>query len=570
MTFLPIVARELRVAARRPGTFWVRSGAALGILVVGTWYYLMYSGQPPHDIAMGLFGILTGSAVLYCLFSGVWFTADCLSEEKREGTLGLLFLTDLKGYDVVLGKLAATSVNGLYGVLAAMPILALPLLMGGVAPGEVWRMALVAVNTLFFSLAIGMCVSALSRSPLKAMALTLGLIVLFTVVSPAWGAWRASLGRSPLVGSNWFLPCAGYSYYWALDVPYTLAPEQFWRSMAVIHGLGWAFLLLACAVAPHAWQSRPAGAQALRWRERWRHWSHGGTGERASFRKRLLEHGPYFWLAARARLKPAYVWAVLALIACGWVWGLARSRRDWLGEGTYVLTGLLLNVVMKVWFGLEAGRQLAEDRREGALELLLSTPLTVKEILRGQLLALRRQFQGPVMAVLLVFAVFTLAGASDAAMQEDATERGFWIAVWLAAMVMLPADLASLYWLGMWRGLISRNAARAAIVSLACILVLPWVVSVLTMIAVPMVWPHLEAWPTLPLFLGLWVGMGLAVDAGFGGWARHRLLADFRLAATRRFERGRGFWSTLARVLALLRRGRESQDENSPTADLAR
>ena len=29
-------------------------------------------------------------------------TADSLSAEKREGTLGLLFLTDLRGYDVVL------------------------------------------------------------------------------------------------------------------------------------------------------------------------------------------------------------------------------------------------------------------------------------------------------------------------------------------------------------------------------------------------------------------------------------------------------------------------------------
>ena len=99
MTFLPIVARELRIAARRPGTYWVRSGAALALLVIGTWFLLMNWREPTHVIALGLFSILTGSAVLYCLLSGVWFTADCLSEEKREGTLGLLFLTDLKGYD---------------------------------------------------------------------------------------------------------------------------------------------------------------------------------------------------------------------------------------------------------------------------------------------------------------------------------------------------------------------------------------------------------------------------------------------------------------------------------------
>ena len=120
--------------------------------------------------------------------------------------------------------------------------------------------------------------------------------------------------------------------------------------MAVIHGLGWLFLVLASVIAPRAWQDRPAGAQTLRWRERWHGWSYGNPAERAAFRRRLLDQGAYFWLAARARLRPAYVWAVLGLVACGWVWGIAKARRDWLDEGTYVLTGLLLNLVIKVWF----------------------------------------------------------------------------------------------------------------------------------------------------------------------------------------------------------------------------
>jgi len=36
MTFLPIVARELRVASRRRGTYWARTVAALTIVAVGT------------------------------------------------------------------------------------------------------------------------------------------------------------------------------------------------------------------------------------------------------------------------------------------------------------------------------------------------------------------------------------------------------------------------------------------------------------------------------------------------------------------------------------------------------
>ena len=98
----------------------------------------------------------------------MWATSDCLSEEKREGTLGLLFLTDLKGYDVVIGKLTAKSMNSFYAVLSVVPILALPLLMGGVTAGEFARMALVVVNTLLFSLTLGICVSAVSHSPRKA------------------------------------------------------------------------------------------------------------------------------------------------------------------------------------------------------------------------------------------------------------------------------------------------------------------------------------------------------------------------------------------------------------------
>ena len=548
MTFLPIVARELRIAARRPGTHRVRGAAALALILIGAWYFLVHQGDPAQAIAPGLFWILTGGVVLYCLLSGVWFTADCLSEEKREGTLGLLFLTDLKGYDVVSGKLAATSLNGFYAVLAVVPVLALPLLMGGVAPGEFGRMAVVVVNTFFFSLALGMCVSALSRSPRKAMALTFLLILFFTAVLPACGAWRSIIAGTPQVGRGWLMASPGFSYYRALDLPYrpyqTFA-DEFWWSVAVIHGLGWLFLLLASVIAPRAWQDRSAGSPGLRWRERRHAWSYGNLAERAAFRRRLLDRNAYFWLAARARLGPAYVWAFLGLVACGWVWGIAKARGDWFGDATYVLTGLLLNLVIKVWFALEAGKQLAEDLKQGTLELLLSTPLTVNEILRGQRLALRRQFQWPALAVLLVFGLFMIAGAFDPASPQEPEGQALWGLFWAAGMMMLVPDLAALYWVGMWKGLTAKNPTRAAATNLGCILLLPWLTLALGALAAPLLWPNAEG-PLVPLcFLGLWFGLGLAADLGFGAWARHKLLTEFRLAATRRYEPRPGFWKRL-------------------------
>ena len=544
MTFLPIVARELRIASRRRSTYWLRSGAALVVMVIGTWFFLVAQNQPPAQIALILFGLLTGGAVLYCLFSGVRYTADCLSEEKREGTLGLLFLTDLKGYDVVFGKLVATSLNGFYGVLAVVPMLAVPLLLGGVTPGEFGRMALVAINTLFFSLTAGICVSALFRSARHAMGMTLLLILLFAALFPAVGAWLAFVAQAKQVPVAFLLPSAGCSYYAAFDIPYNALrmARLFWWSLLVVHGLGWLFLVLASLVAPRTWQDRPAGAQRLRWKERWRLWSYGGSAERAAFRQQLLDQNAYFWLLARARFKPALVWTALALLAGGWAWGLAKYHHDWLNEFMYFTTGAVLNLLIKSWFASETGRQFAEDRSHGALELLLSTPLTVHEVLRGQLLALKRQFLGPLILILVVFFTFMMAPTSEITAVDD---RVLWILCWVALMVVMIADLAGLYWVGMWQGLTARNPNRATSASLARILVMPWVAFGAVSLLLSLISLNREVDLGPKFFLALWVGLSLAADVGFGAWARYKLLTEFRLAAAQRYAPGLGFWKRL-------------------------
>jgi ABC-type transport system involved in multi-copper enzyme maturation permease subunit len=241
MTFLPIVARELRVASRRYGTYWVRTGAALAVIVIGTWLFLVMRQESSKDIALGLFGVLTGTATLYCLLSGMRSTADCLSEEKREGTLGLLFLTDLKGYDVVFGKLVATSLNAFYSVLAVVPVLAIPLLLGGVALGEFGRMALVTVNTLFFSLSVGMYASSVSKRARSALGLSFLLLMLFAAVFPVCASWKVMFGNAST--PVWWLmyPSPGFTYYMAWDKPFKGSADHFWWSLGVIHWNGMVF-----------------------------------------------------------------------------------------------------------------------------------------------------------------------------------------------------------------------------------------------------------------------------------------------------------------------------------------
>src|SRR6266567_8470256 len=186
MTVLPVVARELRIAARKRSNFWVRVAAALAAMILGSGFMAFSTVRGVGAATLGgvLFGVLTWTSMAAALSAGLFFTSDCLSEEKREGTLGFLFLTDLRGYDVVSGKLLATSVRGFYALLAFLPILAVTQMMGGITGAQYWKSSLSLVNGLFCSLAAGMFISAISRDSQKALAGTLLVLLLIALGGP--------------------------------------------------------------------------------------------------------------------------------------------------------------------------------------------------------------------------------------------------------------------------------------------------------------------------------------------------------------------------------------------------
>src|SRR5882724_140819 len=392
MTFLPIVARELRVAARRRGTYWSRLGAALAGLAVGAWVMLIPELRSPQRLGIYLFVALSVIAYVHALLAGLFTTADCLSEEKRQGTLGLLFLTDLKGYDIVLGKLAATSLNSLYGMLAIFPVLAISLLAGGVTGAEFWRVVMVSVNNLFFSLAVGMFCSAVSKDERKAILLAFLIVLFFTLGLPLLGAimeaHRNWHGNPPAV---LFIFSPGFACVSAFDDNYRAMRaskfDHFHHSLLCVHLMTWALLLAAWSIVPRTWQDRAESPGRTRLRERWLRWAHGSALTRREMRRRLLALNPFYWLAGRDRMKAILVWLFLGVGALLWSWGLWRYPSDWRDNGYYVCTALIAHTVLKLWLATEACRRFVSDRKSGAFELLLSTPLTVGEILGGQLLA---------------------------------------------------------------------------------------------------------------------------------------------------------------------------------------
>src|SRR5258705_517249 len=253
MPVLPIAQRELRVAARKWSTFWVRIVAAILALGVAGLMLLMFGvskGFTPNHGQI-LFSVLAWLAFIYAFAAGVFLTSDCLSEEKRGGPLGLLFLPDLRGYDVVLGKLAAPSLHAFYGLVAAFPIIAISLLLGGLLAEQFWKSILAIANMLFYSLAVGILASCISREALRAINAALLLLALL-IAGPfaidfaltGWGT-QTFVSRASLTTPLFPFFCAVRS-----------GSAHYWLSMLLSHAIGWLLLAITALAVPRSWQDR--------------------------------------------------------------------------------------------------------------------------------------------------------------------------------------------------------------------------------------------------------------------------------------------------------------------------
>ncbi len=515
MSVLPIVERELRVAARRRGAYLTRvtaAGLAVGWGALQWWLESDWSA--PAGQGRDIFETLVFLGFGLCLLAGPALTADSLSGEKRAGTLGLLYLTNLCSLDVVLGKLAAASVTALGSLLAIVPVLAVCVLLGGVSGAEIARAALVLANALWFSLAAGMVVSAVCREYRSALALTV-FVLFLAVMAPLGlegGQPNAGAGAGSLVGL--FSPVGAFRRMEPAD--YNRAPEWFWGALAGTHALGWAGLAGAAWLAGRAWRETFAGWLPGRWLERGRRGWGDKSEERWRARARQLDRNPLLWLGARHRWKRRVLWAAVAGALAVWVgFRLSTPGLIW-SPGTILLVAFFFQLTLKWLAASEAAYRFAEDRRSGALELLLTTGLSESDIVRGHGLALRRLFTAPVVAVGIVeVMLLTTSGGAGPGRDE-----------WVLAGVTLAVfvwDLPVLALTSMWYSLAGRRPHLAWLRALGRVLVAPWLVFLATLFMVG-VWN----WTVVA---GLWWVVCAASNLLAARAARSGLRTRFREAA---------------------------------------
>lgn len=552
MTLFPIVDRELRVASRRAKTYGLRFAAALAALVVCGWLSLWTAQtQPPVTVGRTLFSYLTVLAFGYCLLVGPFITADTISEERREGTLGLLFLTELSSLDVVLGKWLASSLAGFYGLLAILPAMGIPLLLGGVTPGEYGRTALAVVSAVWLSMTAAMWVSTLCRDQGKATLGAVGLILGLTGLLPGLATVVSTgfLARPLQEPGVVALLSPAYTGYLAADAHYRSAPQAFWASLILVTSMGCGFMVLTGLLVPRIWRESPEEKPvAHRWLLRLGY----TAGWRRTFQSRL-ERNPVYAVAARARWPHGVFWSLVGLVAVNVYWLAHGYRTNATTYQFHVYFMYALVFTNRVWLSVMVCRFFLEARRTGALELMLTTPLPERTLLRGHGRALWRYFAGPVLVISLLHVLYVEESWRLATQRipGGGVSWATYAASAAGSLVNFGTDVIAISYVGAWLSLSSRRPALVILQTFGLVVLIPWTLGYI----LPSVWTVLPqkavaALSTQPLLRALltggfagfpvlrtaaWVGKNLLLLA----WARRRLRREFRSAASQTHRSGR-------------------------------
>ncbi len=438
-----------------------------------------------RDKGHTLFELLFLLACTGVVGRGFALTTDLFSEERRNGTLGLLVLTGLDPLEIFTHKLLGALLLTAFALLGGLPFFAIPFLTGGVTSIQFVCALLFLANGLLFCVAIGLLSSVLHREGGQAQITAVAITGFLSLAMPA-AHWIIGLpsGMGGLA-TGWLALSPAYAPYLVATGFRGGTLPIFWTTSAITLVYSLLALLLAAAILQRTWREGPAELLPARWRERWRGEARGSEAWRRQLRDRVLDHQPFCWLAARNRGPVLAAEVFTACIPALWV-GWALSGLPWLNLGNIFLTCIILHSGLICILAYAAAQTIGAERLSGSLETLLTTPLSSHEIVRGQQQALLVQFKGVLTATQVADALLFATGL--ALVPWSASSVFIYLLAWVfLAMIWHYARTETALkamWISAWTGRPAYAAQQA-------------------------VWPFL--WPALCLSLlarGLTHGLG--------------------------------------------------------------
>lgn len=226
----PVLARELKQRMRGRHTWLVLTLYLALLAVILRWVFVAASRDSSFDgvnvlgsasIGRAVFQWLLFFMLLLVCFIVPGLTAAAISGERERQTLISLQISLLRPRSIVAGKLLASLAFVVLLIVASLPLVTIPFLVGGVALSEVLRGLLMVLATAVMLACLALAASAVLRRTQAATVVSYGLalaLVLGTLI--AYGAQQI-----PRAGSRGARPA-----------PWILALNPFAATADVVQG----------------------------------------------------------------------------------------------------------------------------------------------------------------------------------------------------------------------------------------------------------------------------------------------------------------------------------------------
>lgn len=391
----PIFAREFQTVPRRSGHYVARF-ASLGLLwVLGLTAWQAAIGWQ-RDALLGetarfgllLFQIFTYVELTLLLFFAALSAASTVAQEKDRRTFILLLLTDMRDYEIVLGKLLGSLLPIVLLLLGSVPVLALLLLLGGIDPEQVLQAILILGATTFAAGSLGGLVALWRDRTFQSLALSALFLVLYLCLVRALAI--LPVGAETL---NYLQTCLDPF----LALQSVLEPPSEGRYLHSAYGYFLVMSLISILInGVGVWRLRkwnPRGEPIMQ-RERKddtedadRARAHAAPGM-----VRRVWSNPILWREVRTLaygrrpllIKIAYfvVIGLIAYFALSDAWS-PTGRKPAFGAASGLVPVAILSMLL---VSAQAVTAITSERDTGALDLLLVTDLSPKEFIFGKLL----------------------------------------------------------------------------------------------------------------------------------------------------------------------------------------
>jgi hypothetical protein len=319
-------------------------------------------------------------------------SAGLFAEERQQQTLELLYLTGMGSAELFVGKLLGGVLVSSSELMALAPLIAVPFLSGGMS-FNLFVATSICLPTIFVAvLAIGSLTSALWRQESSSLVGSGVLTAVFCLALPLpynLGFWLT--GHAPF-DKTWLALSPALGPWMVAKSFGGFRIATFWAWTAATWSLSILCLALAAAMLKRNWRRDLQKTEDEGWKARWNELARGSAEWRGSLRRRVMDVNAYQWLAQKDNQPVLQAWVFMAAVSLLWLLGCCAWPRLWLSPLNFYSTAALLLLGIDMLISHSAARRMTTDRRDGALELLLTTSLSPKEILAGQKSAVREQF----------------------------------------------------------------------------------------------------------------------------------------------------------------------------------